>query len=67
MGYRAKRNSPLRASLSESEQQTLVLQGIRVILLDRLVALVSNRPLALAYLRSSIPDPFSWALVPDRA
>jgi len=35
-------NSPLRAP-RESEQQTLVLRGIQVILLVRLVALVSNR------------------------
>jgi hypothetical protein len=54
-------NSPLRAS-RESEQQTLVLRGIQVILLVRLVALVSNRPSALG-LPSLKYNPFSWTLV----
>jgi hypothetical protein len=54
-------NSPLRAS-HESEQQTLVLNGIQVILLVRLEALVSNRPSALG-LPSLQYNPFSWALV----
>src|SRR5437773_11981157 len=54
-------NSPLRAS-RESEQQTLVLRGIQVILLVRLVALVSNRPSALGP-PSLEYTPFSWTLV----
>jgi hypothetical protein len=43
-------NSPLRASLDESEQQALMLGGIQIILLVRLIALVSNRSSALGLL-----------------
>jgi hypothetical protein len=46
-GYRAWVKFSHTCFADASERQTLVLGGIQVILLVRLVALVSNRPLAL--------------------